>query len=175
MNRYIDGLINYISSIYFLFKFYKLHRGTKCLTIIDIDNTIANTWPTIKKKDFNYIKITPLINSIRYIKSHLENKNSEFIFLSHRNLRNFDETHLWLKKNFDSKISKDSIFLVNKPNFKLYYYKYLAKRKSKIIIFDDLSRNHENGKILFYDKVIKYIEINGFEFYDYNFIKNLNK
>lgn len=172
MFKLISGVADLISFLVFKFFIY----SEKSIVLVDIDNTIANTWPTLKnsKKSFfefeRYRNIEPLLASISYIKN-LEEKN--LIFLSARPFYYWFTTKSWLKSNgFPSGFS--NLFLVSKANVKLRFLKYAIEKEIKIKYFDDLSFNHENGQIKFYDIEIDFVKSSNIEYFDFYFINSLN-
>jgi ribosome biogenesis SPOUT family RNA methylase Rps3 len=62
---------------------------------------------------------------------------------------------------------------VSKPGDKLFYLNSILQTH-RVIYYDDLSYNHENGKVLFYEKMIEEIKKMDIVYYDYDFIKKLN-
>tara|TARA_B100001250_G_scaffold412378_1_gene443427 strand:- start:10383 stop:10916 length:534 start_codon:yes stop_codon:yes gene_type:complete len=160
---------------YKLYRFlYKQNKSQKIL-VLDIDNTIADTWPNLAlyKKDRRsfYLNLPLLKNSINYIKSKYS--KLPIIFLSNRNFINYNLTHKWLiKNNFDTK--EFILILTQKPDDKISFLNIILNSFS-VIYFDDLSYNHENGKVLFYNDVIKKVRKLDLIYYDYNFIKKINE
>lgn len=101
-------------------------------------------------------------------------KNYYLIFLTVRRLETRNNTKTWLKKNnFFRK--RSSLFLVGSPADKVYFFDLAKKSQCEVSIFDDLSYNHENGKPLFYDDIIKFIEDNKIDYFGYSFIMHINK
>ncbi len=139
--------------------------------IIDIDNTIADTWPTLKSIDNEYLRYKNLFGfqkMISYLKTKKLEKNVHFVFLSARNPRHYFVTKKWLKNQGFTSVN---LILVPSPHDKLEIIKLIPKRKS-IFIYDDLSYNHENGEIKFYSEIINELkDMKNVCYYDYEFLK----
>lgn len=172
MLKFISSVADVISLILFKFVVYRKKR----IVIVDIDNTIANTWPTLKnnRRSFfefkRYSNIEPLVASINYI-NNLKEEN--LIFLSARPFYYWLTTKQWLNVNGFPSVCMN-LFLVSKAKVKLKFLKYILERKIEIIYFDDLSFNHENGEIQFYESEIDFVKRHNIQYFDFNFINSLN-
>lgn len=148
--------------IAFIFKFLFLRFKHYEIYIIDIDNTIADTWPTLKIID-SYLTEFERYASLRafnQIKDYMYNtlmiKSKLKLFLSARNILMSKTTENWLINNgYYDKLS--NLMLVPNASYKLPFLKILILLKYKIVYIDDLSYNHENLNILFYNKVINFV------------------
>tara|TARA_B110000908_G_C10167692_1_gene409250 strand:+ start:683 stop:1132 length:450 start_codon:yes stop_codon:yes gene_type:complete len=142
--------------------------------ILDIDNTIANTWVYLKNKqsetNISYKDIPVLSKTLDHIATYYA--TLPIVFLSHRNVMTFNETSQWLNQKITKK--EHLLVLVSNPYDKLYYINMVLK-KSKVIYYDDLSYNHEKGIVFFYDKIINEVKKLDLIYYDYEFIKELNQ
>lgn len=149
---------------------------SKTVYIYDIDNTIAKTHEceffngildkTNVKRLKNYKKITEKI-----INNYSNNDN--VFFFSVRPLRLWINTLEWLKKiGIDVKMSE--LFFFHSPMHKVNFIKYMCNKGYKIVFYDDMSYNHENNNILFYEKEIKILKKMNIKFYDYNYIQKIN-
>ena len=58
---------------------------------------------------------------------------------------------------------------------KVNFIKFLCDKGFKIFFYDDMSYNHENNKVLFYENEIKILKKMSIKFFDYKFLKNYNK
>ncbi len=158
--------------IRFCLKFMK--RRKSGLLFIDIDNSIANTWPILGSANINILEIAPLENSIEFLKSNFDSNFYEMVFLSHREIYDFNETVSWLKLFFNKTINAGDLYFVPYPSWKLLYFKFAVKRMYQVVIFDDLSFNHENGIVKYYDSVLAKIDILDVKHYNFQFIQKLN-
>ena len=140
----------------FHYKLRNIIRTKVCF--IDIDNTIANTWPTLidytcdEERRYLELKYFPAVLDLL-----LEYKNCGYkvVFLTARLPRYFDVTKFWL--NCLPKLKGDfQLFLVSNPKFKLKFVRWGFFKKD-IIYIDDLSYNSEKGVTFFYEDCIQYI------------------
>ena len=60
------------------------------------------------------------------------------------------------------------------PNHKVSFFKASLGGSKQIAIIDDLSYNHELGKVRYYSDVINFIEKNKIDYFDARFINMLN-
>jgi hypothetical protein len=143
--------------IIFLIKIYYLRflfRNHKNIVIFDIDNTISNTWPNLGSNSYreSYSIAEPFMNVVRLIENLQKNK-IPILYLSARSYHYYSLTKKWLKK---CKIYNGNLILVNKPVDKIAYISYFNDKK--VILFDDLSYNHENFQVKFHTDVLEYIK-----------------
>ena len=147
-------------------------RKAKKIYFVDIDNTLSDTWPTLKIKNYNSenkrLKSLPIfIGMKRYLSNSIINDKHLLVFLSARNYKYYSTTSNWLNSNG---FYNFCLILVNSPYEKPFFINsYLIKNVEKIII-DDLSYNHENDNILFYKDVV-----NIFKNYNYIDFDEINK
>lgn len=120
----------------------------KPIYIFDIDNTLAiqklNDVPNLNNPPINY-----------YIKQVIENvcSNTSILYFTARNIKHKAKTISWLK-NHQVLYNSSCVFFMPSPLEKLELIKWMLNRKYKITYYDDLSYNHQNGKILFYNSII---------------------
>ena len=109
--------------VFMLFSIKLLNSKKKSIIFIDIDNSIANTWPFLNNSSFNIKYIPPLNGSIRFIRQNFDPDLIEIVFLSHREVKLYKKTFYWLKNYFDNSVTLNMLFLVPFPLWKLYYFK----------------------------------------------------
>ncbi len=154
----MKNILKKIIQFYFHFKFSLLVRkSNKPIVIIDIDNTIADTWPSINahwKSIFErHIALKPFKKVIEFINTEYSPKNYTWVYLTSRKYQLRGVTKKWLIEN-NMQVS-NNIIIVQSPKEKVELYKkYLNK---SFVLFDDLSYNHENGIVKFYENEIDYI------------------
>jgi len=173
--KILKTVIDNIFKILFVIKINFLSKSN--IALFDIDNTIANTWPVHNKYFQNiykkYIELSANINMIDYINE--KSKNYNIIYLSCRSPKLYYTTYKWLKKQ-NLYVNIFNLILVSSPNKKLFYLKYLDKIKINTLYIDDLSYNHENSKIKFYNNLLgKIIKLNNIKHIGYYDIKKINK
>jgi hypothetical protein len=112
-----------------------------------------------------------IILNFQNLISFLKKQDVEIMFLSARNLSYYDITKRWLELN---DIPSRNLFLVWKVEQKI---KYLSdwSRKNTVFYFDDLSFNHENGNIKYYDNVIAAVNKLSLVYYGYAEIQQIKE
>lgn len=150
--------------------FYRVISNTsKQILLLDIDNTLADTWPTINQswnsESERLSKLNPLESVISHLFKNYSPKEYQWVFLSSRSYFSHYVTICWLKRN-KMPAGWKNVILVQSPMEKIdLINKYV---KNKIVYFDDLSYNHENGEMKFYEKQIELIKINNYvEYHGY--------
>ena len=172
MIRLFRILISILFRYYFIII---LKKSNNQIFICDIDNTIFNTWIEWKKsKDYSFVfsNTKPLTNSINFVKKNIKDNNKNLIFLTVRPLNQYLKTLTSIKKIFGN---NNKVIILKNVDEKLWYYNYLLKNEKSFLVFDDLSYNHENGEVKYYDKLINFLKNNNVKHYDYSFILKLNE
>ncbi len=128
------------------------------ILVLDIDNTIADTWPEIKYQGviksprFSFFKkLRPFKKRIAFLINRYP--TTPIVFLSNRNVVYYNTTRNWLIQNGFSNRNFRLILTLNVED-KLRYLKLLQNHYKKVIYFDDLSYNHEHGEVKYYQIVI---------------------
>lgn len=152
---------------FFFLKFFFLVLLRNRIIIFDIDNTVADTWPSLLKKNINekerLSNLRPFKSVVKLILNY-NKKGERIIFMSARNYKFYNTTKSWIKANC---IEHFSLILVSNVYEKLKLLK-IFKNKN-ITFYDDLSHSHEKGVILFYDDVLKELkELNHVKYFGYN-------
>jgi len=92
------------------------------------------------------------------------------VFITARRYQDYWITRKWL---MDQLIYKSNLIIVNSPEEKLKFIR-LASQHGKVDYYDDLSYNHENGEIKFYEECIQQVHnIPNVNYFDYYQIKKL--
>jgi hypothetical protein len=176
MKKVIKLILSLLSSPIFKLNFYffKGRNNNSDLIVLDIDNTLADTWRELDKLSrlCNYGNLPTLPGTIHEIDAKYSGKPR--IFLSNRNLLTFLTTRKWLMKNNLYNRSKDLLILTSSPEQKLYFLRKLDTNNRTVFYYDDLSFNHENGEVKFYEKVIEQVKKMTIIYFDYNHILKLN-
>jgi hypothetical protein len=138
------------------------------IIFVDIDNTIADTWPTLLIS--SYSEKERLMN-LRYFPDvvdlilKFENDGYKLIFLSARKHSQFQVTKRWLLRVLGNGINFN-FYLVSNPSTKLKFLSNSEKSKD-VIYVDDLSHSSEKGVTEFYSDLIERIEKMNLTYYDY--------
>ena len=146
------------------------------LVIFDLDNTIANTFPYLQNRNLKevYSKVTIHSGMTNKLEECLKLKK-KVIILSARSFKYHSITKNWINRNL-SKIQEIPLFLVPLAEDKLPYLNKALEHTNRITYYDDLSYNHENGKVKFYESLItqvKQLPINYIGYNEINYINNI--
>ncbi|WP_316791786.1 hypothetical protein [Pedobacter frigoris] len=147
-----------VFGLYFKRKFRKLIKGvSKCsrIYLVDIDNTLAHTWPSLKDyvyrgENHRYRSLSIFLGMRKFIIEKIRN-DEKIIFISARSYFNFRTTRDWLKSNG---LPGDQVILVANPDDKLEYISELLYRGINVVYIDDLSHSHEYGSVKLYGELI---------------------
>jgi hypothetical protein len=169
--KYVITLI-YMTFLLIYFKLVLFVASKKKFVFVDIDNTIANTWPYLDKAiplDVVYKDVPPFLQMVNLIKNIEFDKDNLVVFLSARNPRYYKITRNWL---FQNGLRSFLLLLVPSVENKITVIK-LVSRKKVVVLFDDLSFNHEAGDIKYYEGIIHDInQMENVKYYDYKFLKD---
>lgn len=175
MTNNLKSIVAFFSYVYFkaIFNFF-LKKEAKSYVVLDIDNTLADTWQVLHT--LNNIKSYELIPTLNGTIREIEKNyiGVPRIFLSNRNILTYTATMNWLIKNNLFNNKKDILVLTSFPSQKIYYLKKLMLKSIEIYYYDDLSYNHENGKVKFYNNIISEIKNMRIIYFDYYHINKLN-
>lgn len=169
-----------------LYNFYKCKliiqlafiNKNQTLVFIDIDNTIADTWPSIKSAKYSneferHKNLIAFEGMKKYIQSQFRGGQHKVIYLTARYFNLINVTKSWLLSN-GFFYRKDNLILISKPRLKPTFLKLAINKNYKVIYIDDLSYNHENGEIKFYENVIKEVEAMSVSYIGYKEINKIN-
>lgn len=157
---------------YYSIKFYFTKKEK--LAVYDLDNTLFHTWSHWNKKPPNWIYSNAYIfDGMKKKVNQSYKKNETVLFLTARNLRYILPTIQRLKKEFPKQ--KWNLVFVHKVSLKIKYLKMFHKKLKEITYYDDLSYNHENGEIKYYDSVIEEVKKIPIKYIDYQEILKINK
>lgn len=170
--------ILYSISNFLFFQLWKtnFNKTKKSYLICDIDNTIADTWPSLTKnvkfssEKARYSSLALLNGSAQWV---LENKSEQIIFLSARPFIYFFTTRKWLKQN-GFNVKWNNVILVENAQAKLPFFKFLNEMNAEITVIDDLTYNHENDNIKYYSNIIRSVKEMDINYIDYESILKLN-
>lgn len=181
MKRAIITLINYACLFYFKCRFaisIRFFIKHKKIVFIDIDNTIADTWPTIGDKKYKNeydrnLNIPVYQGMKKYIEKHYKNSSYHLVYLTARNYRLIRVTNSWLHKN-NFLNSNSSVIVVSRPELKLYFLKQALANHYETTYIDDLSYNHERNEIKYYDSIINEVNSLPITYIGYSKILEIN-
>lgn len=172
-------ILNKLCSWWFcrLFIKHSINNPNRSLYIFDIDNTIGNTHPTLTRQ---YQSETERLLSIsvfprmkKLVNSVLNSPSRKVIFLTSRSYLTWGPTHQWLVQN-GIDVAKSDVIIVSSPAQKTDFIKKILPRNKPVTFIDDLSYNHENGQVKFYDTEIQLISGLSLRYIGYKTILRFN-
>lgn len=126
------------------------------IVALDIDNTIADSWPSFLVADRGHLErlssIEPLPNVKAVAHDRPLSEGATVVFLSHRNLWEWPVTFRWLRRHGFA-AHWWNVVLVPSPAAKVPLVRRLAPGR-EVTYWDDLSYGHETGTINFYAEVV---------------------
>lgn len=164
MKRKILRIIYAISDTWHWLQFKKTISGEgqgRHLYFIDIDNTLADTWPTLKqgyyRNERERLNSLPIFAGMRrYILDLKRDKENKVLFITARNITAHQVTLNWLRGN-GIETSAEDVVVVSSAKQKIRFIAAAKEKKINITYIDDLSYNHENGEMKMYKEVISAI------------------
>lgn len=126
------------------------HRESR-IYIFDIDNTLADTWPSLNmshKNENTRLCSIPVFENIKNLIIKCIKDGDYVCYLSARDWKSYFTTKKWLKKNG---LPSSNLFFVRNPMDKV---ELLSTISHKIYLYDDLSYGHETGVVSFYNQEI---------------------
>jgi len=176
----IKRIIIFFFRLYFhsIFKLKLILNKKKWIYIFDIDNTLADTWPSFlenytSEKD-RYSKLSIFINMRKVIlKASYHKNNRKVIFLTARNYLQYFTTYSWLKNN-QIPLSFFDLILTHGAEEKVKLLRKFGEKGYKIIFVDDMTYNHENGEMKHYEKPINDITKSKIHYFGVDQINKFN-
>lgn len=123
--------------------------------LVDIDNTLADTWPSLKNyvyrnEKHRYASLSIFIGMRNFVLDKMR-AEKKVVFISARSYFDYCSTIKWLSGNG---LESNIVILVNKAEGKLDYVKILLNRGISVVYVDDMSYGHEHGEVKYYEKMI---------------------
>lgn len=177
MNLGIRKNINYlylkISFGIFYCLFLKYSFGKNRLIIFDIDNTVANSWPSLLDKhqsERDRLISIPAFQKVVEIIDFYVSTGEKVLFLTARDYKSYFVTLQWLSK---IGFGKANLVMVSNPSEKIKILKSASKKN--ILLYDDMSYNHENGIVKFYkNEILQISKMKNIKYFDYNYLLKLH-
>ncbi len=166
-----DKVIYYLQYVWFSIKLNFVQRN---VFFIDLDNTLADTWPDrLDMKTFKWANVKPQPKILEFVYQEIANNAYYPIVLSARPITAYIDTLQWVKKH--TNLPAQNIFFVKKAIDKQKYFEIVLKKDKMGAVIDDCSHGHEHGEVQYYDALIKYICTHKIHYYDFEFIKQIAK
>jgi hypothetical protein len=134
--------------------------GNRTLYVFDVDNTIADTHPTLLQtygSETERILSIPSFSRMRNLLiALLQSKSRKVIFMTSRSYLQWTVTHRWLMQQSIS-ASLFEVIIVSSPAEKIQLLTDAALER-RIVYIDDLSWNHERGEVKFYETELEAVK-----------------
>lgn len=120
------------------------------VTVLDIDNTLADSWPSFLREwpsdraRLRALHMLPGVKAAAY-----DSAGGPVLFLSHRNWWDWPLTRSWLRRNG----MRGVLVVVATPGDKVAHLRRLAAG-GPVVLWDDCSHGTEHGTTQRYDAVI---------------------
>lgn len=140
-----------VSLIISLMKFILLTATSSKVVIFDLDNTLMDTAKELRNGKTSYQAwkhAEPIQAVLEKLQSYL-NHGYKVVILSSRPFSKINVSKIWLLNN---KVNTDLIIHTSFTTVKEVFYFFSL---SKLIVFDDLSYNSENGDTKFFSSQIR--------------------
>ena len=130
--------------------------GGRRVTVIDIDNTLADAWPSYlvewssHRDRLRSLTVLPGMRAAAHDAALA--RGDLVVFLSHRNWWEWGLTRRWLQSNGFA-VGTSNLVLVASPADKVDHLRSLAKG-GPVVVWDDLSHAQETGSPQHYDDVV---------------------
>ena len=160
----LKELIAFPFKIVLFFRFKKLlqHNKNKKIYLVDIDNTLADSWHSLnlniwenENDRLQYLAV--FIGMKKYMLQLMANENNHVIFFTARSLFSRKVTMQWLN-NVGFTINHNQLVITRNAAWKIYFLNHLQLNKYNIVYMDDLSHKHEKGKVEFFENEIKSVD-----------------
>jgi len=172
IRKLLDFICDNISYFFFrisISKYSKKHEAV----IFDLDNTLVDTYPLLNRMSlsevFRNAKVHPVMVSLL---KDFSKKDIKIYILTSRKINYYYITKFFLIENCMENVP---FFLVSKPIEKIKFLKSATRVFHKVTYYDDLSFNHENGEVKFYQDIINEIHKLPVSYFGYKEIIAINK
>ena len=130
-------------------------RGGR-LVVLDVDNTLADTWPTFRRTwpgeraRLDGIEPLPGIKAVAH--DAAVERGDAILFLTHRSWKRWRLTYRWLRRHGFA-ATPLNVVLVAHPHDKVDHLRRCVGA-CDVVYWDDLSHSHEHGEAVLYEELI---------------------
>ncbi len=180
MTSIIKGLLNSFFKVFFfvLFVIKAKSNNSKSLYIFDIDNTVGDTFPTllnVYNSESERLLSIPMFPRMKALITKLQKSPSrKIMFITARSYKCWQTTRQWFLLN-GLEINATDIIIVPNPAEKVFLLGKILPLEKGLTLIDDMSWNHENGNVKFYQNEIEALSKLPLRYIGYNTIKRFIK
>ncbi len=147
------------------------------LWIVDIDNTLAHTWPSLNEKHGSekerMLSLPPLNGMCEKVRA-ASPASAEVLFVSVRPYGMYFVTRKWLRAQ-RLPVNFSNLVLVQDPSDKLELIRLaLSGSRRTVEYYDDLSYHHETGRTEFYENIINAVKALPLKYVGYAELSSIN-
>lgn len=168
MKRFINTVFFCIEYVRF---FLNYRRLDETLVVFDIDNTLANTWPTLLSFAGRHSERLLRLEVFSDVKSLLLSyrcRGYRVVIVTARNYGSYFTTKKWL---VDNGMGGFALYVVRTPLDKVALIRCV---RTRVVFYDDMSYGHESGTVKFYDDEIKLLTgMGNVMYYGYDYLTGL--
>lgn len=123
--------------------------GERALVVLDVDNTLADTWPTLigrrrsHRRRLRDVEPLPGIRAVAHDRARSD--GAGVVFLTHRPLWCRRVTRRWLRRHGYA-ATRRNVVLVGRPASKVRLIRRLSSGR-RTTVWDDLTWGHEDGQV----------------------------
>jgi len=151
---------NYMADIWFRRKFrlFLYQHPHQSIFIFDIDNTIAHTYPSLSlsfpSEKHRHLSLEAFPNMQHLTRAIANSPTRALVFLTARSYKMYKPTLEWLGLN-QFPASTSNVIIVPSAADKIKYVEMAVSKGRKVWMVDDMTFNHENGAVKFYENEIE--------------------
>ena len=156
----------------------KQYRGAPRYFFFDIDNTLADAWPSFlipwKSQQERVASLAVFMGMHRWVSSLQQYPNNKIFFITARSYTTWLITRNWLRSNGLNATWSNTI-ITNSPEEKLGIIRQTTAPGNHVYWIDDLSYNHEHGEVRYYSHLIERIKETRIRYFGASTIKHINQ
>ncbi|PST83252.1 hypothetical protein C7T94_11715 [Pedobacter yulinensis] len=159
MSKWIKELIIESVRRFFILRLGVLARsrpGSRTVYVVDIDNTLAHTWPSLCdgyiRTEASRYETLSIFRGMRQLVVEQAAAGHLVVFVSARSYHCYFSTMRWLRA---CGVPFDQLILVYRVSEKIGFIDLLIAKGLNVVYIDDLSYNHEAGEVRFYEETIR--------------------
>lgn len=151
MKKFLSTSFIFLTNRYYIFLL-NIVYAKRNIIIVDIDNTVAHTYPYIKNEKIeSVVSVLPFFpNVVNYILNKQQEMKAKIIFFTVRPVSVFFSTQKWLTKIGIGDIGLFNLFFARVPLQKIQVLQKINTKNRHIVFLDDMSYNTENGTTLYH-------------------------
>lgn len=134
--------------------------GDRELVVLDVDNTLADTWPTLvgpersHRRRLRDVAPLPAIGAVAHDEPRA--RGASIVFVTHRPLWCRRLTRRWLRRHGYA-ATPWNVVLVARPAAKVAAIRRMSRGR-RVTVWDDLTWGHETGAVRRYDEVVEALQ-----------------